>query len=91
MNRQRLTAGPQPISHPCGLDSIGSVSNLPAAPAARRPDRSARSPPRRVLSSGTTVPGRYEEFRLGFSDPPLRLETTAANFFAASVNARGEC
>ena len=25
-----------------------------------------------VLSSGTTVPGRYESFDLGFSDPPLR-------------------
>ena len=29
-----------------------------------------------VLSSGTTVPGRYESFDLGFSDPPLRLETS---------------
>ena len=28
-----------------------------------------------VLSSGTTVPGRYESFDLGFSDPPLALET----------------
>src|SRR6516165_3528131 len=28
-----------------------------------------------VLSSGTTVPGRYESFDLGFSDPPLVLET----------------
>ena len=26
-----------------------------------------------VLSSGTTVPGRYDSFDLGFSDPPLRL------------------
>jgi hypothetical protein len=25
-----------------------------------------------VLSSGTTVPGRYESFDLGFSDPPVR-------------------
>ena len=24
-----------------------------------------------VLSSGTTVPGRYESFDLGFADPPL--------------------
>ena len=30
-----------------------------------------------VLSSGTTVPGRYESFDLGFSDPPLVLETAA--------------
>jgi anthranilate synthase len=29
-----------------------------------------------VLSSGTTVPGRYESFDLGFSDPPLQLETS---------------
>ena len=26
-----------------------------------------------VLSSGTTVPGRYESFDLGFSDPPLMM------------------
>src|SRR3954465_11856793 len=31
-----------------------------------------------VLSSGTTVPGRYESFDLGFSDPPLRLQTVGA-------------
>ena len=35
-----------------------------------------------VLSSGTTVPGRYESFDLGFSDPPLRLETAGDGFFA---------
>jgi len=33
-----------------------------------------------VLSSGTTVPGRYESFDLGFSDPPLQLETVGINF-----------
>ena len=33
-----------------------------------------------VLSSGTTVPGRYESFDLGFSDPPLVLETTGSIF-----------
>ncbi len=43
-----------------------------------------------VLSSGTTVPGRYESFDLGFSDPPLRLETTGANFSLEALNARGE-
>src|SRR5947209_2049408 len=43
-----------------------------------------------VLSSGTTVPGRYESFDLGFSDPPLRLETTGANFSLQALNARGE-
>ena len=38
-----------------------------------------------VLSSGTTVPGRYESFDLGFSDPPLRLETAGVGFFACSA------
>ena len=33
-----------------------------------------------VLSSGTTVPGRYESFDLGFADPPLALETTGEQF-----------
>ena len=43
-----------------------------------------------VLSSGTTVPGRYESFDLGFSDPPLMLETTGANFSLTALNVRGE-
>src|SRR5258707_13978278 len=43
-----------------------------------------------VLSSGTTVPGRYESFDLGFSDPPLRLETTGPGFSLQALNARGE-
>src|SRR6476620_8452916 len=43
-----------------------------------------------VLSSGTTVPGRYESFDLGFSDPPLQLETTGSNFSLQALNARGE-
>src|SRR5213075_2404158 len=43
-----------------------------------------------VLSSGTTVPGRYESFDLGFSDPPLRLETTGINFFIDALNERGK-
>ncbi len=42
-----------------------------------------------VLSSGTTVPGRYESFDLGFSDPPLRLESTGTDFFIEALNARG--
>src|SRR4029079_19622356 len=48
--------------------------------------------PRRgvVLSSGTTVPGRYELCDLGFSDPPLVLETTGTDFSLQSLNARGE-
>src|SRR6476660_4693454 len=43
-----------------------------------------------VLSSGTTVPGRYESFDLGFSDPPLALETSDVNFKLEALNARGE-
>ena len=42
-----------------------------------------------VLSSGTTVPGRYESFDLGFSDPPLRLETVGPGFSLQALNARG--
>src|SRR5436309_14522858 len=43
-----------------------------------------------VLSSGTTVPGRYESFDIGFSDPPLKLETTGINFKLEALNARGQ-
>src|SRR5712671_4321431 len=43
-----------------------------------------------VLSSGTTVPGRYESFDLGFSDPPLVLETSGVDFSLATLNPRGE-
>jgi anthranilate synthase len=43
-----------------------------------------------VLSSGTTVPGRYESFDLGFADPPLQLQTNGVNFSLTALNARGE-
>src|ERR1700710_3030894 len=43
-----------------------------------------------VLSSGTTVPGRYESFDLGFTDPPLCLGTTGSQFFLSALNPRGE-
>src|ERR1700745_4208299 len=43
-----------------------------------------------VLSSGTTVPGRYDSFDLGFCDPPLQLETRETNFSLQALNARGE-
>jgi anthranilate synthase len=43
-----------------------------------------------VLSSGTTVPGRYESFDLGFADPPLALETTGEHFALTALNARGK-
>src|SRR3954468_8370765 len=42
------------------------------------------------LSSGTTVPGRYESFDLGFCEPPLRLETKASDFVLEALNDRGE-
>src|SRR4030088_2746945 len=43
-----------------------------------------------VLSSGTTVPGRYESFDLGFSDPPLPLQTSGFEFSLRALNPRGE-
>src|SRR5579859_7383687 len=43
-----------------------------------------------VLSSGTTVPGRYESFDLGFADPPLQLQTSGVDFSLSALNARGE-
>src|ERR1700738_465121 len=43
-----------------------------------------------VLSSATPVPGRYESFDLGFSDPPLWLQTTGSDFSLQALNARGE-
>lgn len=43
-----------------------------------------------VLSSGTTVPGRYESFDLGFADPPLVLETAGTTFSISALNPRGE-
>src|SRR3990170_6172051 len=43
-----------------------------------------------VLSSGTTVPGRYESFDMGFADPPLWLQTTGSDFSLQALNARGE-
>lgn len=43
-----------------------------------------------VLSSGTTVPGRYESFDMGFADPPLALETVGTRFEIRALNQRGE-
>ncbi|MCD0420367.1 anthranilate synthase component I [Rubrivivax sp. JA1024] len=42
-----------------------------------------------MLSSGTTVPGRYESFDLGFADPPLALTTKADSFTIEALNPRG--
>src|SRR3954447_16331342 len=43
-----------------------------------------------VLSSGTTVPGRYDSFDLGFADPPLALETSGTDFALQAQTVRGE-
>src|ERR1700736_1666348 len=43
-----------------------------------------------VLSSGTTVPGRYESFDLGFADPPLQLGTAGPALSLPALNPRGE-
>ncbi|MBB1090208.1 anthranilate synthase component I [Rhodopseudomonas palustris] len=43
-----------------------------------------------MLSSGTTVPGRYESFDFGFADPPLALTTRADQFSIEALNARGQ-
>ncbi|MBN8980076.1 MAG: anthranilate synthase component I [Rhizobiales bacterium] len=42
-----------------------------------------------MLSSGTTVPGRYESFDLGFSDPPLKFESSGTDFTIEALNERG--
>ena len=41
-----------------------------------------------MLSSGTTVPGRYESFDLGFADPPLSLTTAISRARAAALRMR---
>jgi anthranilate synthase len=43
-----------------------------------------------VLSSGPTVPGRDESFDLGFSAPPLMLETVGPDFTITALNKRGQ-
>src|ERR1700722_15562210 len=43
-----------------------------------------------VVSARPTVPGRYESFALGFSAPPLRLETAGSDFSLQALNERGE-
>src|ERR1700726_920922 len=73
-----------------GLAVPRSVDQSPRG--ANRPDNVIDLLHRRcgvVLSSGTTVPGRYESFDLGFSDPPLQLETRGSDFSLAALNPRG--
>src|ERR1700676_4933502 len=74
-----------------GLSVTRSVEQFAAGPT-RLEDLTELLTRRRgwVLSSGTTVPGRYESFDLGFSDPPLRLETKGSDFSLGALNARGE-
>src|ERR1700694_3898573 len=74
-----------------GLELARSVEQF-AGGANRLDDRIELLDRRRgvVLSSGTTVPGRYESFDLGFSDPPLQLETVGFDFSLQALNARGE-
>src|SRR3981081_3729464 len=74
-----------------GLEVSRSVEQFSGG--AKRLDDLVALPDRRrgvVLSSGTTVPGRYESFDLGFSDPPLRLETKGVDFSLQALNDRGE-
>ncbi|MGE0845211.1 MAG: anthranilate synthase component I [Flavobacteriaceae bacterium] len=43
-----------------------------------------------LLSSGMQVPGRYDNFDLGFSRPPLKITSVARDFTIEALNARGE-
>jgi anthranilate synthase len=91
MNRTVFSLPPQSDFRTArGLDVARSVE--PFAGGAALDDLIARLDTRRgvVLSSGTTVPGRYESFDLGFSDPPLRLEATGTAFVIEALNPRGE-
>src|SRR6202790_2123246 len=74
-----------------GLSVTRSVEQFAAGPT-RLEDLTELLTRRRgwVLSSGTTVPGRYESFDLGFSDPPLQLETAGSDFSLQALNERGQ-
>jgi anthranilate synthase len=73
-----------------GLDVARSVEHFAGGAALDRLIEQLDTRRGVVLSSGTTVPGRYESFDLGFSDPPLRLESTGTDFFIEALNARGK-
>ncbi len=73
-----------------GLDVSRSVEHLTGGSALDRLIERLDSRRGVVLSSGTTVPGRYESFDLGFADPPLRLESTGADFVIEPLNERGK-
>lgn len=73
-----------------GLDVARSVAHFTGGAALDRLIEQLDTRRGVVLSSGTTVPGRYESFDLGFSDPPLRLESTGTDFVIEALNARGK-
>src|SRR6478752_3069574 len=73
-----------------GLDVARSVAHFTGGTALDRLIEQLDTRRGVVLSSGTTVPGRYESFDLGFADPPLRLETTGFEFSLQALNPRGE-
>ncbi|MCF2525528.1 anthranilate synthase component I [Bradyrhizobium sp. G127] len=73
-----------------GLDVTRSVEHFTGGAALDRLIEQLDTRRGVVLSSGTTVPGRYESFDLGFADPPLRLESTGTDFFIEALNARGK-
>jgi anthranilate synthase len=73
-----------------GLDVARSVEHFTGGAALDRLIEQLDTRRGVVLSSGTTVPGRYESFDLGFADPPLRLESTGTDFFIEALNARGK-
>src|SRR6478752_8172186 len=73
-----------------GLDVARSVAHFTGGTALDRLIEQLDTRRGVVLSSGTTVPGRYESFDLGFSDPPLQLQTKGFEFSLDALNARGE-
>src|SRR4051794_41269783 len=92
MNRTAFSLPPRSDYRTAGGCAVPrSVPQLPGG--LNRPDDLMELHGRRpgvVLSSGTTVPGRYESFDLGFADPPLLLETVGAQFTITALNKRGQ-
>lgn len=91
MNRTLFSLPPQSEYRTArGLGVVRSVEHFTGGTALDRLIERLDSRRGVVLSSGTTVPGRYESFDLGFADPPLRLESTGTDFFIEALNARGK-
>ncbi|HEX7792414.1 MAG TPA: anthranilate synthase component I [Afipia sp.] len=90
MNRTLFSLPPQSEYRTArGLGVVRSVEHFTGGTALDRLIERLDSRRGVVLSSGTTVPGRYESFDLGFADPPLRLESTGTDFFIEALNDRG--